>query len=76
MTGREVGVALVVLGVAVAVLGGLVALGAFAWFGRLPGDLHLEGAGGRVRIYAPLTSMLLVSLLLTLVVNALRRWLS
>lgn len=74
MTGREVGLALAALGVTLAILGGLVASGAFGWFGRLPGDLQFGQAGDRVRVYAPLASMVVVSLLLTLVVNVIRRW--
>ncbi|WP_439859306.1 DUF2905 family protein [Pseudomonas sp. MBLB4136] len=59
--------------------GGLLLLGAilhFApwllhWFGRLPGDIRIESARGRVLI--PLTSMLLVSLALSLLINLFRR---
>lgn len=36
-----------------------------AWFGRLPGDMRYEGR--RTRVYAPLASMLLLSLVLSLV---------
>lgn len=35
------------------------------WFGRLPGDIRYEGR--RTRVYAPLASMLLLSLVLSLV---------
>ena len=35
------------------------------WFGRLPGDIRHEGR--RTRVYAPLASMLLLSLVLSLV---------
>ena len=35
-----------------------------SWFGRLPGDLQYEGR--HTRVYAPLVSMLLLSLLLSL----------
>ena len=41
------------------------------WFGRLPGDIHLQS--GRTRVFIPITTMILVSLLLTLVLNLLRR---
>lgn len=36
-----------------------------SWFGRLPGDLRYEGR--RTRVYAPLVSMLLLSLVFSLV---------
>ena len=34
------------------------------WLGRLPGDIRYEGR--RTRVYAPLASMLLLSLILSL----------
>jgi hypothetical protein len=37
-----------------------------AWLGRLPGDIRYEGR--RTRVYAPLASMLLLSLALSLLV--------
>ena len=39
------------------------------WFGRLPGDIRYEGS--RTRVYAPLGSMLLLSLILSLVLTLL-----
>lgn len=42
------------------------------WFGRLPGDIRIDTARGK--LFIPLTSMLIVSLVLTLLVNLLRRW--
>jgi hypothetical protein len=52
---------------------GLVAwAGGLGWFGRLPGDLRY--ARGSVRVYAPIVSMLLVSLVLSVVVALLRRF--
>jgi hypothetical protein len=41
--------------------------GLLGWFGRLPGDIHIER--GNTRVYIPLTSMILISLLLTLIIN-------
>ena len=41
------------------------------WFGRLPGDIHVQS--GRTRVFIPITTMVLVSLLLTIVLNLLRR---
>jgi len=41
------------------------------WFGRLPGDIHIET--DRSKIYIPITSMVIVSLLLTLLINLFRR---
>ena len=45
---------------------------AFAWFGNLPGDIRIERNG--TRIWIPITSMVVVSVVLTLVLNAVGRW--
>ncbi len=45
----------------------LYAPGLLNWFGRLPGDLHIER--GQTRIFIPITSMIVVSVVLTLIVN-------
>lgn len=37
------------------------------WFGRLPGDIRYET--GRSRVFIPVTSMIIVSIALTLVMN-------
>ena len=37
------------------------------WFGKLPGDIHIKQEHGN--IYIPITSMIIVSVLLTLVLN-------
>lgn len=42
---------------------------AFAWFGNLPGDVRVQREG--VSIFIPLTSVLVVSLALTFVLNGL-----
>ena len=41
---------------------------AFKWFGQLPGDF--KSTEGKIKIYFPLTSMLLISLLINLLVRA------
>jgi hypothetical protein len=69
---RSTGLLLVVVGLAVALLGLLVATGALSWFGRLPGDIRLEG--DRTRVFLPITSMVVVSVALTVVVNLVARW--
>jgi len=43
----------------------------FAWFGKLPGDINVES--GSVKIFVPITSMLLLSIALTLILNILNR---
>ena len=46
------------------VVGLLIFSGKLNWFGRLPGDVRYEGP--RARVYAPLVSMLLLSLIFSL----------
>jgi hypothetical protein len=43
----------------------------FAWFGHLPGDIRMEREG--LRVYIPIASSLLLSLILTLLLYLLRR---
>ena len=66
-----VGWLLVVVGLLIAGVGVLVMTGALSWFGHLPGDIRIERDG--LRVYVPLASMLLVSVVLTLVMTLLRR---
>ena len=42
-----------------------------AWFGKLPGDISYRS--GNTQIYIPITSMIVVSLLLTLLFTLFRR---
>ena len=42
------------------------------WFGRLPGDIRFGSEGG-TRGFIPITSMIIVSVVLSIVVNLLRR---
>jgi hypothetical protein len=71
MDSRSTGFGLAAVGVAVIVIGLSVALGLLGWFGRLPGDIRIEGAN--VQVYVPLASMLVVSLVLSGLLAILRR---
>jgi hypothetical protein len=56
------------------ILAGLVVWsGGLSWFGRLPGDVRVERE--TVRIYVPIVSMLLVSVVLSLILYLFRRFL-
>ena len=68
---RNLGLIIAGIGVVVVVIGVLVATGALSWFGRLPGDIRIEGEN--TRVYVPITSMILVSVALTLIITLLRR---
>lgn len=70
---RSFGGALVFAGVVLAVIGVLVWTGALAWFGRLPGDMRMER--GSMRVYFPLASMSVVSVVVSVLGYLLRRWL-
>jgi len=45
----------------------LYAPGLLSWFGHLPGDIRREGEGGS--FYFPITSMIIISIVLTLIIN-------
>jgi TctA family transporter len=62
---------LVSLGIVLTLVGLLVWSGALAWFGRLPGDIRIERESARV--YIPIVSMLIVSVVLSLVLYIVRR---
>lgn len=68
---RPFGLVLVAVGLGIVLLGLLVWSGALSWFGRLPGDIRIER--DNLRVYVPITSMILVSLVLTLLINLVRR---
>ena len=69
---RPLGLLMVLAGGALVVIGILIYSGALSWFGRLPGDLRYEGA--HTRVYFPLVSSLLISVLLSLLLYLLRRF--
>lgn len=37
------------------------------WFGKLPGDIHIKGEHGG--LFVPITSMIILSIVLTVIVN-------
>ncbi|MEW5250926.1 DUF2905 domain-containing protein [Microbulbifer discodermiae] len=45
--------------------------GALSWFGRLPGDIRIESE--RTRVYFPIVSMIVLSILLSLLIGFFRR---
>jgi hypothetical protein len=58
-------------GVVVLVIGALMWLGVLSWLGKLPGDIRVERPG--FRFYAPITSMIIISVVLTLLMLLARR---
>jgi membrane protein DedA with SNARE-associated domain len=62
----QLGKTLVLIGLAITAFGAVIWFGGsswLGWFGRLPGDVRIERPG--FRLYAPIVSMLLISLLLS-----------
>lgn len=60
---------LMLIGGGVVIVGALLrfAPGLFSWFGNLPGDINIEGENSRV--FIPITSMVVISIALTIIVN-------
>jgi hypothetical protein len=73
MDSRSAGLLIVFIGLFAALIGLFTWMGWMSWFGRLPGDIRVEGE--RTRLYVPLISMLIVSIVLSVAVSLLRRWL-
>ena len=63
----EIGRVLLIIGVVLVVVGGLAMLGVRLPFGRLPGDIAIEGERGGV--YIPIVSMIVISVILTILLN-------
>jgi hypothetical protein len=70
---RGVGLLVVVAGVFLVIAGFLIYSGALNWFGRLPGDIRYEGE--HTRVYVPIISMLIISIVLSLILYLIRRFL-
>ena len=66
------GPAIVVVGLVIVAIGLLAWTGGLSWFGRLPGDVRVERDS--VRVYAPIVSMLVISLVVSLVLYVARRF--
>jgi len=66
------GKTLVLLGIVLIVVGLMFSLGGkIPWLGNLPGDIYIQR--GRFTFYFPLTTCLLVSVVITLVLYFFRR---
>lgn len=71
MDSRSLGLVVIVAGIAVVLVGRAIAVGALSWFGRLPGDIRHEG--DNVKVYAPIVSMLVISLVLSVALAVFNR---
>ncbi|MEP7110222.1 MAG: DUF2905 domain-containing protein [Ferruginibacter sp.] len=66
---------IIIIGVCILLLGVIVYFfhDKLHWIGRLPGDLRIEKEN--FRFYFPITSLIIFSVLLTLIVNFIKRFL-
>lgn len=55
----------ITLGIGLILIGLLIWSGSMAWFGRLPGDIRIERE--TFRVYLPIVSMIVVSVLVSVV---------
>jgi hypothetical protein len=71
---NETGKYLVLIGIIIIIIGLLIwGLGnRFSWFGNLPGDIRIERE--TFRIYIPITSMLLLTILMNIVIWIIRKF--
>ena len=56
----SIGLLFIIMGLLTWLFGGL-----FSWFGKLPGDIRIQGEN--YFIYAPISSMLLISIILNII---------
>jgi hypothetical protein len=65
---------LIALGFGAIVVGVMVRLGWFSWFGNLPGDIRSSGERGG--FFFPITSSIVISIVATVVLNVVARFFS
>lgn len=70
----QTGKYLIFIGAAIVVTGILIYFfsNKFNWIGRLPGDIRVEKEN--FKFFLPITTMILLSLLLTLIINVLKKF--
>lgn len=71
MGNKPLGQLIIVIGLTLIVVGLVTMRGWLGWFGHLPGDVRVERVNARV--YVPIVSMLLISLLFSVLSYVLRR---
>ena len=68
---RAAGIPFIIAGAAILLIGILVMTGGLSWFGHLPGDIRIEKPNARV--YIPIASCLLISIVVSLIAYIVRR---
>ena len=69
---RQLGNLLILVGVLAIAAGVATRFGLLSWFGNLPGDIRRVGE--RSAVFVPVTSMVVLSIVLTVLVNLLGRF--
>ncbi len=69
---RSLGTWLIVAGLLLVLIGVLANTGVLSWFGRLPGDIRIER--DNARFYFPVTSMVVVSIVLSAIIYLVSRF--
>jgi len=64
---------LIITGLVLVVIGAIVQYAPWmvSWFGRLPGDIRMEGE--HTKVFIPITSMIVISIILTIILNLLNK---
>jgi hypothetical protein len=64
---------LIIVGVIVVIIGAVLHFAPWLlnWFGKLPGDIRVNS--GRTKVYIPITSMIILSIVLTIILNLFKR---
>lgn len=63
---------MILAGIVIAVIGLVAKTGLLGWLGHLPGDIVIKREG--FRFYFPITSMILVSIVLSVLFSLFRRF--
>ena len=64
----DLGRMMMFIGASIFVIGLLITFaGRLPWFGQLPGDIVVDR--GNVKVYAPIASMIVISIVLTVILN-------
>ena len=68
---RSAGIPFIIAGAAILLIGILVMTGGLSWFGHLPGDIRIEKSN--TRVYIPIGSCLLISIVMSVIAYIARR---
>jgi len=71
MDTRSFAIVVIAAGLVMVVIGLIALAGGLSWFGNLPGDIRYRSNG--TRVYIPITSMILISVVLSIGLAIIRR---